>query len=289
MLRKRSFMQRIINKGILSNDYEITVYLNEYQKELVLNVLKAAKAFYEGSIEELVEFVKNGFTVDVAYVKGYESSIKELNKTIIKSVIDNSLISLLNKAISTIEDVNQKKYRIGKEVFDTVCLTAERVMRFWLGDWNEIIFSFNLDISFHRDKILSIYRERGIPLYGNLGIYNIIVKDDIRVLYLLFKDYMYETNADGVYDEICQIEGIERIKVVFPYKEIIIFSNQEEIKDYMKEVNAEQSFRFSLSNHKKIIEDKGYYFPVCSNTYRKVVPGDRVHRKINGYFVFEGL
>ena len=29
-------MQRIINKGILSNDYEITVYLNEYQKELVL-------------------------------------------------------------------------------------------------------------------------------------------------------------------------------------------------------------------------------------------------------------
>ena len=57
----------------------------------------------------------------------------------------------------------------------------------------------------------------------------------------------------------------------------------------MKEVNAEQSFRFSLSNHKKIIEDKGYYFPVCSNTYRKVVPGDRVHRKINGYFVFEGL
>ena len=43
-------MQRIINKGILSNDYEITVYLNEYQKELVLNVLKAAKAFYEGSI-----------------------------------------------------------------------------------------------------------------------------------------------------------------------------------------------------------------------------------------------
>ena len=113
-------MQRIINKGILSNDYEITVYLNEYQKELVLNVLKAAKAFYEGSIEELVEFVKNGFTVDVAYVKGYESSIKELNKTIIKSVIDNSLISLLNKAISTIEDVNQKRYRIGKEVFDTV-------------------------------------------------------------------------------------------------------------------------------------------------------------------------
>lgn len=61
MLRKRSFMQRIINKGILSNDYEITVYLNEYQKELVLNVLKAAKAFYEGSIEELVEFVKKWF------------------------------------------------------------------------------------------------------------------------------------------------------------------------------------------------------------------------------------
>ena len=37
-------MQRIINKGILSNDYEITVYLNEYQKELEDKAEKAKQA-----------------------------------------------------------------------------------------------------------------------------------------------------------------------------------------------------------------------------------------------------
>lgn len=219
-------MQRIINKGVLSNDYEVTLYLNDYQKALLLNVLKAAKAFYEGSSEELVEFVKNGFNVDVTYVKGYENAIKELNKTIINNGLDICLINLLNEAISIIEEGYQARYRIRKEVFETICLTVEKIIRFCLGDWDKMIVSFNLDISFYRDKILNIYRENGIPLYGNLGIYNNMVKDDIRVLYLLFKDYMYETCAEGVYDEIRQIEGIERIKVIFPYKEIIIFSER---------------------------------------------------------------
>lgn len=52
----------------------------------------------------------------------------------------------------------------------------------------------------------------------------------------------------------------------------------------MLEVNAELNSSFHFDNHKKIVEDKGFYFPVCANTYRKVVPGDRIHRKINGYF-----
>lgn len=280
-------MQRIINKGVLSNDYEVTVYLNDYQKALLLNVLKVAKAFYEGSSEELIEFVKNGFNVDVAYVKGYENAIKELNETIINNGLDSSLINLLSEAIAIITQCNQTKLRICEVVFKTVCLTVEKVIRFWLGDWDKMIFSYSLDIPFYRDKILNIYRDNGIPLYGNLGIYSDMAKDDIRVLYLLFKDYMYETYADGAYDEICQIEGIERIKVIFPYKEIIIFSDFEEIKQYMLEVNAEQRSSFLSDNHKKIVEDRGYYFPVCANAYRKVVPGDRVHRKINGYFVVE--
>lgn len=280
-------MQRIINKGVLSNDYEVTVYLKDYQKALLLNVLKAAKAFYEGFSEKLIEFVKNGFNKDMDYVKGYENNIKELNETIICNEVDSSLISLLNEAIFIIEEGSQTRYRISKEVFETICLTVEKVMRFWLGDWGKMIPSFNLDIPYYRDKILNIYREYGIPLYGNLGIYNHMAKDDIRVLYLLFKDYMYETYADGAYDEICQIDGIERIKIVFPYKEIIIFSSLEEIKQYMLEVNTERRSSFLSDNHKKIVEDKGYYFPLFSNTYRKVVPGDRIHRKINGYFVVE--
>ncbi|MGN1406184.1 MAG: hypothetical protein ACI4WM_07915 [Erysipelotrichaceae bacterium] len=280
-------MQRIINKGVLSNDYEVTVYLKDYQKALLLNVLKVAKAFYEGSSEKLIEFVKNGFNKDMDYVKGYENNIKELNETIICNEVDSSLISLLNEAIFIIEEGSQTRHRISKEVFETICLTVEKVMRFWLGDWGKMIPSFNLDIPYHRDKILNIYREYGIPLYGNLGIYNHMAKDDIRVLYLLFKDYMYETYADGAYDEICQIDGIERIKIVFPYKEIIIFSSLEEIKQYMLEVNTERRSSFLSDNHKKIVEDKGYYFPLFSNTYRKVVPGDRVYRKINGYFVVE--
>ena len=219
-------MQRIINKGVLSNDYEVTVYLNDYQKALLLNVLKAAKAFYEGSDEELIEFVKNGFNVDATYVKGYENAMKELDLTIISNGLDSCLINLLNEAISIIEEGYQTRYRIRKEVFETICLTVEKVIRFWLGDWDKMIFSFNMNIYLYRDKILNIYRKNGIPLYGNLGIYSNMVKDDIRVLYLLFKDYMYETCAEGVYDEIRQIEGIERIKVIFPYKEIIIFSER---------------------------------------------------------------
>lgn len=280
-------MQRIINKGVLSNDYEVTVYLNDYQKEFLLNVLKAAKAFYEGSSEELIVFVKNGFNVDVAYVKGYENAMKELNEKIISNGLDRCLIKLLSEALAIIAQSDKTRLRICKEVFETVCLTVEKVIRFWLGDWDKMIFSFNLDISYCRDKILNIYRKNGISLYGNLGIYNNIVKDDVRVLYLLFKDYMYETYAEGVYDEIPQIEGIKRIKTVFPYREIIIFSEQEEIKQYMQEVNAEQKSVFLFDNHKKVVEDRGYYFPVYANTYRKVVPGDRVHRKINGYFVVE--
>lgn len=281
-------MQRIINKGVLLKDYDVTVYLDDYQKALLLKVLKAAKAFYEGSGKELIEFVKNGFNVDVTYVKGYENAIKELNETIINNGLDSNLINLLSEAIAIITQCNQTKLRICEVVFKTVCLTVEKVIRFWLGDWDKMIFSYSLDIPFYRDKILNIYRDNGIPLYGNLGIYSDITKDDIHVLYLLFKDYMYETCADGAYDEICQIEGIERIKVVFPYKEIIIFFEREEIKQYMLEVNAEQRSGFLSDNHKKIVEDRGYYFPVCANTYRKVVPGDRVHRKINGYFVVMG-
>ena len=115
-------MQRIINKGVLSKDYDVTVYLDDYQKALLLNVLKAAKAFCEGSSEELIEFAKNGFNVDVTYVKGYENAIKELNETIINNGLDSSLINLLSEVIAIITQCNQTKLRICEVVFKTVCL-----------------------------------------------------------------------------------------------------------------------------------------------------------------------
>lgn len=138
------------------------------------------------------------------------------------------------------------------------------------------------DVETIRDRMFTIF-----PIMGSLGIGSDKLTDDVKSLYEMYKAFQYEYNCYGV-------DSYGAIKITQNYEPLPKFGfDKQYVCDYTEDLKAlKKMYKKSLTEDYKIlrtpiIEDDALYFPIDGHpctTYQCMKAGQKLYRKVNGYY-----
>lgn len=300
-----------VKKGADFMKIKFKMSINHY--EHMMKALKYTAKIYKGQWSCLLDLMNESEMLDknssrknlekqMECLKEYLIQKENLNE--LSDIIEENCVKAASGLDNLIDEFNtlfkitkgkKMKFEMNMSDWDiSLFKTAiDKIPRFQLGQWNELVnmlypacgslFFASQEqencIVLFRNRICPIFAEKCIGANASFGIYSRHVNDSARVLYDLYKVFMYEDGVGGVYGYAPKqtSEDIMLPEVEFePIGEMIYSGNDNEVFKFME--GKEDRVRY--------YDDKPELY-VCEKedtwmTFTPVHNGDRLLRLRNG-------
>lgn len=237
----------------------------------------------------------NELNIDVAY------------RTRIKNLEMGFEQCLYEKAGESSDKQHKYELEVKSDDLEILELAADTTIRLALGQWDILgkilmkiqdksgqaiykhYFCFEPFVPVYRNRILPVFNQLGVAIGCNFGIHSKEISENIREIYDFYKVLLFEWKPIEIYNYLPSKTARDELPmpaIEFPLLYICTFDGDiEKAKEELDKLTPPYNVRPYFCNLDASDTIHVNVEGVNYNVYRRLVEGDRVYRKLNGYYV----